>query len=117
MPRGRGADDRARYEVQLRESAHEDLERIYEYIAETHPLNAARYVDRIHRALESLSLLPRAHREPPGLGGLGVRQVIVGAHRALFFVREDLRRVDVVRIVHVRQDAESYEADLREALG
>ena len=115
-PRSRLSETPVRYHVELRESAHEDLEDIWRYIARGNPLNAERYIAKIHDAIGRLTLLPNTHGEPPGLAGLGVRQLLVGSHRALFFVYEPGRTVAVVRILHTSESTEKYETELRQAL-
>ena len=64
-----------RFDVLLTEHAERDLEELYDYIAaHDTPGNAARVLDRIERALQSLSTFPERGSHPKELLALGIRE-------------------------------------------
>ena len=70
-----------RFDVILTEDAADDLEDIYDYIAEHGDLFKAGYVlDRIRRVVEDLSALPERGSHPKELLALGIRD-----YRQTFF--------------------------------
>ncbi len=90
------------YHVITRLGALDDIDRVYEYIARTHPLNAGRYVDRISDAIAQLETLPNAWPMVRIRKPRGVRQRIVGSHRILFVVLEPTATVHVLRVFDAR---------------
>ena len=99
--------------MELREQVFEDLADIGAFIARTHLFNAARYVGRVHDAMERLERPPGAHPLAPSLAGYGARRMRVGSHFVLFLIDEQALRVDVLRVVHTKEDAASYSRKIR----
>ena len=91
-----------RYRVIVRLGALRDIDRIHAFIARTHPLNAARYVDRIGEAIAHLESLPMAWPEMRLRKLRGVRHRIVGSHRLIFVVRDLDATVHVLRVFDAR---------------
>lgn len=69
-----------RFDVLLTEYAERDLDELYGYIAEHDTPGNAAYVDRIEKALESLSTFPERGSRPKELLALGIRD-----YRQTFF--------------------------------
>jgi len=99
----------ARYEVVLTRGAEQDLEAIYDYIAEFDSLaHAERVLDRLMKAADSLARFPERGSHPNELLALGIkeyRQTSFKPYRVIYRVAEN--RVVVVLIVDGRRDMPS----------
>lgn len=99
----------APYEVLLTDGAEQDLEAIYDYIAQFDGLAPANFVlDALLKAVESLSRFPQRGSHPRELLGLGVkeyRQVFFKPYRVIYRVSGD--QVIVYLIVDGRRDMQS----------
>ncbi len=92
----------ARYAVLLTEGAEQDLESIYDYIAEFDSLANADYVlDRLTEAAEGLAIFPERGSYPKELLALGIKE-----YRQTFFkpYRMIYRVIDARVYVHVIAD-------------
>ena len=98
-----------RFDVLLPEHAERDLEELHDYIAEHDtPGNAARVLDRIEKALQSLSTFPERGSLPRELLALGIReyrQIFFKPYRMIYRIME--RRVYVYLIVDGRRDMQT----------
>lgn len=98
-----------RYEVLVTEHAQRDLEELHRYIAEhDSPRNAAHVLDRIEKALESLSTFPERGSHPKELLAVGIRdyrQVFFKPYRLIYRIVE--RRIYVYLIADGRRDMQS----------
>lgn len=98
-----------RFDVLLTEHAERDLEELHDYIAEHDtPGNAGRVLDRIGKALHSLSTFPERGSHPKELLALGIReyrQIFFKPYRMIYRIME--RRVYVYLIVDGRRDMQS----------
>jgi toxin ParE1/3/4 len=98
-----------RFEELLTEHAERDLEELYDYIAEHDtPGNAVRAVDRIEKALQSLSTFPERGSHPKELLVLGIReyrQIFFKPYRMIYRVMQ--QRVYVYLIVDGRRDMQT----------
>ena len=95
-----------RFDVLLTEHAERDLEELYDYIA-AHDTqgNAARVLDAIEKALQSLSTYPERGSHPKELLALGIReyrQTFFKPYRLIYRIVQ--RRVYVYLIVDGRRD-------------
>lgn len=76
-----------RYEVLLTRGAEQDLEALYDYIAEFDcPENAARLLDQLMAVVESLEAFPESGSHPKELLALGIReyrQVVFTPYRVI----------------------------------
>ena len=97
------------FEVLLTEHAEHDLDEIYDYIAEHDtPENAARTLDRIGKALQSLSSFPERGSHPRELLVLGIReyrQTFSKPYRVIYRITS--RRVYVYLIVDGRREMQT----------
>jgi plasmid stabilization system protein ParE len=90
-----------KYKVQITPTAESELCRAFEYIHRRVPLNAARWLKGIYKAIDSLEQFPTrcgAAREAQYLNA-DLRQFIFKSHRIIFAVDEKTR---MVRILYVR---------------
>ena len=72
---GKQAGKQAKFEVLLTEGAEQDLEALYDYIAEYDGVANANYVvDRLMETVESLSRFPERGSYPRELLALGIRE-------------------------------------------
>lgn len=98
-----------KYEVLLTQGAEQDLESIYDYIAEFDcDTNAKRVLDRLLECVESLAAFPERGAYPKELVSLGIRdyrQTAFKPYRAIYRVIE--RRVYIYVIVDGRRDLQS----------
>ena len=98
-----------RFDVLLTEHAERDLEELYDYIAEhDSPGNAVRVLDRIEKALQSLSTFPERGSHPKELLVLGIReyrQIFFKPYRMIYRVMQ--QRVYVYLIVDGRRDMQT----------
>jgi addiction module RelE/StbE family toxin len=88
------------YKVQLSPEAKEDLRCIFAYISIDSPERAARMVDRLLEAIDSLDQMPRrCGLAPDFIGDAGeLRHLIVRPYRIVFEVEE--RTVTVQAVWH-----------------
>jgi toxin ParE1/3/4 len=98
-----------RYEVLLTVGAEQDLESIYDYIAEfDSPASVSHVLDRLMKAVDGLSSLPERGSHPKELLALGIkdyRQAFFKPYRLIY--RVDIQRVYVYLIVDGRRDMQS----------
>ena len=98
-----------RYEVLLTEGAEQDLESIYDYIAEFDSVASADYVlDQLVEVTESLAALPDRGSPPKELITLGIRdyrQVFFKPYRIVYRVLD--KKVYIYLIVDGRRDMQS----------
>jgi plasmid stabilization system protein ParE len=109
----RGDHRAQQYPIELSSEAMLDIDGIFHFIAQTHPINAGRYVDRIAAAIEKLRTLPRARPRLEGCGRAEVRYTTIGSHRVIFRVRH---RPPVVRILRILDARSTIAAAVRSAL-
>jgi toxin ParE1/3/4 len=97
------------YDVLLTAHAQSDLDELYDYVAGHDGLGQAAHVlDRVERALESLSTFPERGSHPKELLALGIReyrQIFFKPYRLIYRTLE--RRVHVYLIVDGRRDMQS----------
>ncbi|HEX4597301.1 MAG TPA: type II toxin-antitoxin system RelE/ParE family toxin [Burkholderiaceae bacterium] len=95
-----------RYEVLLTAGAEQDLESIYDYIAEfDSPANADHVLDRLIKAVDALSTFPERGSHPKELLAVGIkdyRQTFFKPYRLIYRVVG--RRVYVYVIADGRRD-------------
>ncbi len=98
-----------RFDVLLTEHAEHDLEELYDYIAANDtPGNTARVLDRIEKALQSLSTFPERGSHPKELLALGIReyrQTFSKPYRLIYRIAS--RRIYVYLIVDGRRDMQT----------
>ena len=98
-----------RYSVVLTEGAEQDLESIYDYIAESDSARSANYVlDRLMETVGRLSRFPERGNYPKELIGLGIRefrQTVFKPYRVIYRVQQS--RVVIYLIVDGRRDMQS----------
>ena len=87
----------------VRESAEDDFDRIFAWIAKDHPRAAAEMVSRIRDRIGLLEANNLAHMGRPGLVP-GTRELIEFPYIVVYTVDDDRREVSVVAIVHGAQD-------------
>ncbi len=100
-----------RYEVLLTADAEDDLEELFEYIAEHDSLAAAnRVLDRIEKSIASLSSLPERGSFPRELLALGIkdyRQVFFKPYRLIYRIVDADSRAYIYLIVDGRRDMQT----------
>lgn len=100
---------RRKYEVLLTEGAEQDLESIYDYIAEFDcKVNADYVLDRLLVVVESLSTLPERGAYPKELAALGIReyrQTAFKPYRVIYRVMA--QKVYIYVIADGRRDMQS----------
>ncbi|HEY4038958.1 MAG TPA: type II toxin-antitoxin system RelE/ParE family toxin [Burkholderiaceae bacterium] len=98
-----------RYEVLLTAGAEQDVESIYDYIAEfDSPANAHHVLDRLIKAVDTLSTFPERGSHPKELLALGIkdyRQTFFKPYRLIYRVVG--RSVYVYLIADGRRDMQS----------
>lgn len=100
---------KARFAVLLTEGAEQDLESIYDYIAEfDSPANADHVLDQLMKSAESLSAFPERGSYPKELLALGIkdyRQTFFKPYRVIYRVIG--QRVYIALIADGRRDMQS----------
>lgn len=92
----------AKYRVLLTHGAEQDMESIYDYIAEfDDPANADHVLDQLMATAEKLAVMPERGSYPKELVGLGIKE-----HRQVFFkpYRLIYRVMDADVVVYVIAD-------------
>jgi toxin ParE1/3/4 len=97
------------YSVVLTEGAEQDLESIYDYIAEFDSVRSADYVlDRLMETARRLSRFPERGNYPKELAALGIRefrQVVFKPYRVIYRVQQS--RVVIYLIADGRRNMQS----------
>lgn len=75
----------------------ERVEDIAQYIAEDKPSAAVEWVEGIFDTVERLSDFPESGRIVPEVGGRRIREVIFGAYRIIYSVRDQIDILTVRR--------------------
>jgi toxin ParE1/3/4 len=75
----------------------ERVEDIAQYIAEDKPSAAVEWVEGIFDTVERLSDFPESGRVVPEVGGRRIREVIFGAYRIIYSVRDQIDILTVRR--------------------
>lgn len=73
----------------------ERVEDIAQYIAEDKPSTAVDWVDGLFDTVERLADFPESGRIVPEVGGRRIREVIYGAYRIIYSVRD---QIDVLTV-------------------
>ena len=84
--------------------AYEDLEGIFLHIAQHGSGAARRQIARLLRQAESLRDFPNLGRDRSRLAP-ALRSVVEGTYVIFYYARDD--RIDIVRVLHGRQDVEA----------
>lgn len=91
-----------RYEVQILDSAVDEIEAIVCYIAEDSVVNALRWFERTKRRIASLDSMPERcpiARESEDVEQ-EIRHLVIGDYRVLFAIKGN-----IVQVLHVRNGA------------
>lgn len=103
------ASETAKFEVLLTNGAEQDLEALYDYIAEFDCVASANQVlDQLTEVIEGLALFPQRGNYPKELVALGIkeyRQTSFKPYRVIYRVVE--RQVIIYLIVDGRRDMQS----------
>ena len=96
------------YEIRIVESAEQDLNQIFGYIADTlhEPEAAARLLVSFREAIDSLRQLPfrqRPLQEEP-YAALGVRRLLVGNYIVFYSAAEGNSVVYILRVLYKRRE-------------
>lgn len=98
-----------RYEVLLTEGAEQDLEALYDYIAEFDSVaNASHVLDRLMEVVEGLAQFPERGSYPKELAALGIkdyRQTAFKPYRVIYRVLSS--QIVIYLIVDGRRDMQS----------
>ena len=91
------------YEIEIQDSALEDLDLARRWISRRSPSRAESWLNGARAAIETLGTFPRRCPLAPEDEELDleIRQLLYGEHRILFTVADD-----VVRVLHVRHGAQ-----------
>ena len=85
-------------------TALDDLRAISSFLDRISPLLARRFEERITTAVGQLSEFPASGRIVPEHNATDIRELIIGPHRLIYRLIQDDERLDLVRILHARQD-------------
>jgi toxin ParE1/3/4 len=88
--------------VRVTDEAFSQMEAIRDFIAKDSPLNAARWLDKLHRRIQLVAHSAESHAVlyTPEQAGLEVRQTFYGTYRILYSIDGD-----VVHVLSVRHGA------------
>lgn len=94
------------YRVRITPRALADLQRIFDYIAQDSPGNAAAMIERILDAIDGLEFMPTRFKEMEGAESKGIRSMPIRPYLVRFRVEEN---AGTVHILHVRHGARRTE--------
>lgn len=91
-----------RYEVEFSRASLQDLDEIFDYVAQDSIENALKLIDRIEKAANQLDTFPsRARiRQSTQEGTDGVWKIVVRPYLIFYSVSEELKKVQILRIRH-----------------
>jgi plasmid stabilization system protein ParE len=78
------------------------LAAIARYVGATSPLYAERLIDRLLARTAQLASFPELGRAVPEGNAEDIRELVEGSYRIIYLLQAS--RVDVLAVVHVRQD-------------
>jgi len=84
--------------VHFTETASEQLDGIYAYIANDSPRYAQRVIDQITRKANMIGVMPLAAGIVPEYGRQDVREVFLYQYRIIYRILSD--QIDVVAVIH-----------------
>jgi addiction module RelE/StbE family toxin len=87
--------------VHWTDTAVDHLLSIYEYVAQDSATYADRLMDRLTSRSEQIGTFPRSGRRVPEYDAPDVREVIEGAYRIIYRIRDE--RIDVLAVIHSAQ--------------
>jgi addiction module RelE/StbE family toxin len=100
--------DETPYDLRIMPMAEEDLDGIFEYIANTleAPVAANRLMLRIEKAIQTLRDTPRIGPKCQDeiLGSKGYRKLIIDNYIAFYLVNDEDRSVIVMRVIYGRRN-------------
>lgn len=87
------------HRVRLTDEALGQIESIGDYIAKDSPLNAKRWLEKLHARIDSLSTFPERHAilYSANVAGVEVRQTFYGVYRILYSIDNDIVHILTVR--------------------
>ena len=86
----------------------ERVEDIAQYIAEDQPAAAVEWVDGLFATVERLADFPESGRTVPEVGARRIREVMFGAYRVIYSVRD---QVDILTVRRSNQLLRASELD------
>jgi len=89
------------------EPAEFDLDDLFDYIARQSPTYAERFADRIIETVGRLARYPRVGRQVPEANLEHIREIVVQSQRVIDAVDDDNGVINILALVHVRQDLQS----------
>ena len=91
-----------RYRVKYTERSAADLTEIFEYIQKDSPPSAARVIERLIKAIESLDFMPLRNRVVTNSDevGIEIRSMVVRPYLIRYHVDERLRLVTILSVRH-----------------
>ena len=78
--------------------ASEQLDSIYEYIAQDSPVYALRFVEKIIGKVDLALTQPEAGRIVPEFDQSDVREIFVGTYRVIHWARDD--GIEILAVIH-----------------
>ena len=87
--------------VHWTDTAVEHLAKIHAYMAHDSPAYASRVVDRLTRRSKQIGRFPNSGRVVPESDHPQVREVIEGAYRIVYRIKE--KQIDVIAVIHGAQ--------------
>ena len=87
----------------------EDIENIAQFISRDSERFARIQVERFFQAEEIICEHPKAGRIVPEIGNNGVREIILGNYRLIYYIINDIR-IDVLTIHHSKRELKNNPA-------
>jgi len=95
--------------------ARNDLVEVFEYVVRENRLGAAHLYLRLREVAEGLGDFPYSGRAVPEFPHPGIRQKVVQPYRIVYLVAEDVGEVQLLAILHTRQQWPPNVKDEQEA--
>lgn len=92
------------------EPAETDVEDLFDYIARDSAIYAERFIDRILDAVVKLAEHRRIGRKVPEANAEHIRDLIVQSQRVIYAIDDDQDTINILALVHVRQDLAGQDA-------
>ena len=96
------------YQVRIMGSAQADIHEVYRYIATDlqNPDAAVRRIEAIEASIKSLKEMPAGFPlvSDGYLASKGVRMVVVKSHLVFFVIRDEVKKVSIMRVLYARRD-------------
>ena len=95
------------YAVEIEKAARQDIERLHAFLLEAAPEYADQAMERIHRSLKLLEVIPHSCRKASYQDGRQLRELIIDQGSSGYIALFEIRPEGIVSILAIKHQRES----------